>query len=457
MIKAIWFMVKVGVLVALALWVVENPGFVEMAWLDYKLRIHVGVFLIALVAIILLSIFLYRAIRTFVDFPKSFRRYQEVKRQDKGYRALTLGLTAVAAGDTKAAVYQAHRAAKLLGDDSGLALLLHAQAARLDGREEDAQESFVALLENDDAAFLGVRGLLQTALDAQDYPGALDLGRRALKIHPKQPWILKIVYDLEIRARDWEEARKTLYRAEKAGAVPGEKVSADRVAMLLAEAENFLDKDARTEALKKAKKAYQIDPNFVPAIAQLARLYNQTGKRRKAMAVIEKAWKTAPHPEFVKIWDALAASSRSKKPPGRRQWFEKLLEINPSAADGQLAAGEIALEEGLWGEARTHFKRAEELEPCAKLYRLFAELEERSSQNEEAAIMWLEKAAEAPPGKIWVCRETGHVYEQWHPIAQPHGAFNTIEWADPHGVAGADMLIGHGGMAGGLLEAPQQL
>ncbi len=95
MIKAIWFMVKVGVLVALALWVAENPGFVEMAWLDYKLRIHVGVFLIALIAVILLSIFLYRAIRTFVDFPKSFRRYQEVKHRDKGYRALTLGLTAV--------------------------------------------------------------------------------------------------------------------------------------------------------------------------------------------------------------------------------------------------------------------------------------------------------------------------------------------------------------------------
>ncbi|MCK5284704.1 MAG: heme biosynthesis protein HemY [Alphaproteobacteria bacterium] len=451
MIKPLWFMVKVGFLVALALWVVENPGFVEIEWLDYAIRIHIGLFLVLFIAVILLSIFIYRVIRTFVDFPKSFRRYKEINSRNKGYNALTLGLTAVAAGDTKSAISQARLANKYLDHKNGLVLLLQAQAARLDGREEDAHESFVALLENKEASFLGVRGLLQTALDLQNYEEALDFGRQALEMHPKQDWIIKTVYGLEIRQRDWGNARKTLVKAEKLRIITKEKAKSDRCVMFLAEAEILLEENKREEALNKFKKAYNLDSTFIPAITQLARFYNQAGNYRKAIAVIEKSWKYAPHPEFVKIWDDLRLSSRFKKKFGCLQWFKKLLSINPDVACGQLAAGEIALEEGLWGEARTYFKRAEELEPTMKLYRLLASLEERSSQNGESAIIWLEKAALAPVGKVWMCVETSRIYENWHPIAQPHGSFNTIEWCDSHNnITETGLFIGCKSMVDGF-------
>ena len=454
MIKALWFMVKVALLAALAVWVAERPGVVRLEWLDYRFTVHVGLFLLVSLLGVLLSIFIYNVIRTFVDFPKSYRRYLEIRQREKGYRALTLGLTAVAAGDTKIAVYQAHRVTKFLPEDRGLPLLLQAQAARLDGREEDARQSFIALLESPDAAFLGVRGLLQAALDMRNYPKALELAHQALKLHPKQKWILRIVYDLQIKLRDWAKARETLYRAEKAGAFLPDKARSDRVAMLLAEAEADMENNNRLAALEKAKKAIKYDPAFVPAVSLAARLYNQTGNRRKAVRLVEKIWAVNPHPEFIAIWDALAPAGQSKKPLERLNWLEKLLSINGDAPAGLIEAGRMAMEESLWGQARSYFTRAEALAPGASLYRHLAELEERSTKNEEAALAWLEKAAHAPPEKIWICSETGRIYERWHPIAPPHGAFNTIRWDLPQGVFYPALNDSQNLMAEALLEAP---
>ncbi len=431
MIRAVLFMVKVGLLVAAAVWVAERPGSISVEWLDYTFTIHVGLFLILLLVTMVLGMFLFRFLKTIADSPKTFSRYKQRRRREKGYRALTLGLTAVAAGDTKSAAYQAYRAGKFLPGDTGLPLLLKAQAARLEGREEEARESFAALLENKDAAFLGVRGLLQAALDLQNHPKALELAREALKLHPKQPWILRVVYDLEIKMKDWSAARKTLYRVEKSGALPAEKANSDRVAMLLAEADLDLENGFREEAFQKLKKAHKYDPLFIPAVQRLAKLYIQRRARRRAVTIIEKAWKGCPHPELVPLWDLAMPENKSGDPMVRLKWFERLLALNTESAEGQMAVARAAMDDGLWGEARSYLKMAERIKPSVRLYKMLAELEEREARNEEAVKKWLEKAAEAPQDKQWICRETGRTYSEWMPVAQPHGSFNTIVWDYP--------------------------
>ena len=456
MIKALWFMVKIGVLVALAIWVAERPGEVEIEWLNYTIRIHVGLFLFALLCLILLSIFIYNTIKTFVDFPKSYKRYREVKDFEKGYRALTLGLTSVAAGDVKHAAHQAERVGKLMPEDTGLALLLKAQAARMQGRDEQAQEAFAALLNDKDAAFLGARGLLQMALEMDDEEQAMALAYQALDIHPKQPWILMNVYEMEVRLRDWNKALETLRRAEKYGALSKAEALSDRVAILHVQAEDLLREGKRDEALKLMVLAHKLDKEFVPSIVLLARLTHQAGNRRRAVKLVEKAWANAPHPDLAKVWEDLISGDRSKKPLGRTQWFERLLSKNSSSAQGHIEAGRIATEQGLWGEARKHFERAQEIRPSAQLYHLWAALEERVGQNEEAIQMWLEKAEVAAPSPQWVCDVTGRAYGEWHPIAQPHGAFNTIQWSVPK-LASDVQRLARASNNDGALEAPKRL
>ena len=57
-----------------------------------------------------------------------------------------------------------------------------------------------------------------------------------------------------------------------------------------------------------------------------------------------------------------------------------------------------------------------------------------------------EKAADAAADKVWICRETGRIYDRWSPIAEPHGSFNTIVWGDsqtPH-PASVPTLVANG-------------
>ena len=434
MIRTILFLVKAALVIGALIWLSEQEGNVQIDWMEYTINAHVGLFLASLLVLILVSIFIYRLMRTIVDFPASYRYYSQNRAREKGYKALTLGLTAVAAGDTKAAVRQAEKARSLMPEDKGLPLLLEAQAARLDGREGDAQENFAKLVENKDTSFLGVRGLLQASLDVGDEKGALELARQALKIHPKQPWILRTVYDLEIATRQWSAADDTLKRAVKAGAITKERALSDRIAMALAIALAAEDEGLHDVASSQYREAMKLGNDVnVPAIVLAAEYYIRRNQNKKARVLVEKAWKKSPHAAMVDVWDQLMPDRDSSDALTRLKWFEKLVNINPSIARAQVAAGIAASDAALWGEARKFFKAAEEIRPSKELYKALAVLEDRASGNEEAARAWLEKAADVARERVWICRATGRIYPRWLPIAPPHGGFNTIEWDYPYG------------------------
>lgn len=436
MLRALFFLLKVAVLVVIAVWLAEQQGAVSFAWVDSagndnEINMHLGVFFVGALAVIILALTLFRVMKGIADFPKSLKRYRRENNKDKAFRALTLGLTAVAAGDVKAAKYQSYRVTKLLDEENGLSLLLSAQALRLQGKDEEANEQFVHLLENKDASFLGMRGLLQSALDQSDYDTALKISREALKLHPKQPWILKIVYDLEIRARDTEAALKTLYRAEKSKAVTKDQAASDRIAMLLYESDKDMEGGFREAARKKLEKAYKYNESNIPTVLRLARYYLQTGKRRKAVSLIEKAWAVNTHPDLLPLWASAGPPSKKNAASNNLRWFERLLAINTGSAEGQMAVAKAAMEAGLWGEAKNYLKMAEDIRTGKKLFRLYALLEEKTSNDPEQVQEWLGRAADAPSERCWICRETGHVYENWSAYAEPHGSFNTIVWDFP--------------------------
>lgn len=455
MFRALWFLVKLGALVALTVWVSSLPGTVMLQWLDYTMVIEVGFFLMAAVVVILCAIFIYNVIRTFVDLPASYMRYRDIQNREKGYRALTLGLTAVAAGDTKIAAKQAERATKLLKNDNGLPLLLRAQAARLQGQEEDALKSFAALLENKDAAFLGVRGLLQAALDHENHSKALDLARQALKIHPNQPWILNLVYDLEIKEHKWDDALQTLRRGRQLKTLSPAQAKSDEVAILIAKSNDQSSLTKNDEAIRSLQSALSINPGFSPTALRLAEIYLETNKRGKALKVIEKAWKSDPHPDLADFWCSMIPPKKAGDAMARMKWFVRLYKLRPKSARSNLEAGHVAMKEGLLGEARAYLTKAEKLEPTNELYKMLADLERLSGQGEEAAKAWLAKAENASPNRAWICKETGRHYKDWSPVAKPHGSFNTIEWASPELSVSAAPATFENMMTEALIEAPR--
>lgn len=431
MLRALWFLVQLFVIVVAAVWLLEQPGSLIIEFLDYKVTASFGIGLLVLAALILIAITVYKVLNGIVSIPKVLSRYKNESARQRGYRAMTRGFVAVAAGNAKDATKFSKETRRFLPNEQGLPLLLEAQAARLRGEEGKAKEIFRELLKDRDAAFFGIRGLLKSAIDEGNKIKALDYARQALALNPKQPWIIKTVYDLELQNRRWDNALETAKKGIRFKAISKERAVSDHIAILLHRAREDELAGLQIEAVKKLQQAYKMDKCFVPTFLALGKIYMEQEKNRKVKSMLEKIWKKNPHPDLVNFWRQLAPENTAKNPMKQLRFFEKVLALKPDSVEGQMAIARIAMEASLWGEAKAYLTAAEKIQPLAEIYRMRAEIEQQTTKNEDVVRTWLLQASEAPAGKVWHCRLTGHIYDRWSAIAEPHGSFNTIEWGYP--------------------------
>ncbi|MFA5592630.1 MAG: heme biosynthesis HemY N-terminal domain-containing protein [Micavibrio sp.] len=431
MLRALWFFIQIAIVVCAALWLIGQRGAVDIAWNNYEITLQLGIFLLLLAFFAFFSAIFFKFAGMVVGAPGAYTKRRVERNRKKGFQALTRGFVAIAAGDARKATSYARDVRRLLPDETGLPLLLEAQSARLRGEEGAARKSFEKLLGDKDAAFFGIRGLLKSSLDAGNVQEALTHANAALEKNPKQPWIIKSVYDLELQNHHWHAAYKTLAQARKYKAVDEEQARKDEIALLMILAEEDSIAGLEKGRFKKLERVLKLDPAFSPAIVKLGENYLARKKNRKVAALVERAWKMRPHPDLVALWDKLAPEDKASDNFRRLRWIEKLVDFKPDSAQAHLAAAKAAMEAGLFGEARAHVTMAESIRPSASVYRLYADLEEQTSRDASRTREWMEKAASAPPDFVWYCSLTGAIYERWSPVAEPHGSFNTIEWGNP--------------------------
>lgn len=432
MIRALWFLIKISVMVAGALWLLERPGEITLGMVGYTVTVQTGLFLLALLAGLIFLYFVFQVISAVFSLPSGISGYWARRRREKGWRDVTRGFVALAAGDARQADLFARRVQSALPEASGLALLLTAQTARINGREDEARTAFQALMKDKDAAYLGLRGLMHSAVEAKDSGQALTYARQALSLYPKKEKILKTAYELEIKNGHWDDALALLKRAEKMRAMTADAARSDRVALYVLQAEEKKKNGDDRAYTALIEKAYKNDPFFVPVVMRLAAIYKKDGKDRKIQGLVEKAFAAAPHPDLVTLWDEIIPVPAGEKDSMRvMRWYEKLVSLNTDTDLSHMAAARAALKENLLGEARAHLKQAEKIQASSALYRLKALIEEKAGSDAATIRTLVEKAADAPPTKTWVCCHTGQIYREWQPVALPHGSFNTMVWDYP--------------------------
>lgn len=406
MIRWLWFFAKIAVLASLAVWVANRPGTVAIDWLGYEITAPVGILFLAVLVLVALLLVLQRSFALLRQGPRRLWSSRGSRRREQGYRALTRGLVAVAAGDADTAARLARQAESLLNDPP-LTLLLSAQAAQLNGDETAARRYFEAMLDAKDTRFLGRRGLLTQALKRQDRPAALEHAREARALQPKSDWVLRALFELEVQAGAYDKADTVLQDAVRIGALPVEQGRDKRVALLIERARSASD---AKQALDFARRAHKLDPQSIPAAARYGVLLGEAGQGKRAAAVIRRLFETKPHADLAEAWETLAPQTT---PAATVAWMQTLAKSNPGALDAQLAVARTAIRAGIWGEARAWLTRVEAAHGTARVYRLFAELEQAQSNDAAAADAWLVKAANAPADRHWHCRDCGHVVHEW--------------------------------------------
>ncbi len=426
--RSLLIALKISLLVALAVWIVERPGTVTVEWLGWRLEeASVGLLILAAAVLVVIASLIYHGWRVLRGTPGGISRKLAGNKRQRGYKALSQGMAAVAAGDAAEAARCARRAETLLAEPP-LTRLLQAQAAQLNGDEDAARRYFQEMLEVPDTRFLGLRGLINQALKGGDDALALDYLRKARDLRPKAPWVLTTLFELAERQGELALADQALEAAGRIKALPAPESAHKRAVLALLKAQEREAAGDSDGARKEARRARKLAPDLLPAYLTLARLALAAGRAREAQKILEDAWSRSPHPELATLYRLSLADI---EPIEALRRLERLAARNASHPESHIALAEAALAAKLWGQGRRHLGAIADDLATARVCRLWAALEESENGPGEAVRHWLERSLAAPPDALWLCDTCGTQAYAWRAHCGHCGTFDSLTWRPP--------------------------
>ena len=426
MIQTFFILVVSFFAVFIAIEVADIPGEVLFIWEGWRVVAPIPILFLSAFTLGLVLILIFSLWRGLWIAPARLVAAYKQSRQERGYRALTQGMVAVAAGDANEARRQAKRA-EALSDAPPLTMLLAAQAAQLQGEEEAATAYFRDMLKTEETAFLGLRGLLIQAQKSGNNDEALKLAARAHRLKPKTSWVLNTMYDLHTSRQNWVEASRALDGLVKIGIVKRKVANRRKAAMELikiADAKARGDEHARLAGSRVANK---LSRDWVPSTIGLAETLADLNKTRQARRLIEKSWVKTPHPDLLEVYGSCLSEDN---PIQRLNRIERLVAKNPSHRESRVALAEAMIEANLWGPARIHLVALLEKGETVNLCRLMAKLEEAENKESGLSSDWLRRIPNAIPDARWCCGECDHVSMDFLPNCPGCRSLGSFEWRE---------------------------
>ncbi len=399
------------------------------------------VLFVALWAILTVSGLVVAFVRFLNGDDNALRRYFDRNRERKGYRALSEGIMALAAGEPKSALAQASKAERYL-DSPELTTILVAQAAEAAGDRYRASEAYKRLLSHPQSRFIGVRGLMNQKIAEGDTETALKLAEKAFALKPRNAEVQDALLELQSRKGDWKGARNVLNAKARQGLLPKEVHRRRDAVMALQEAKGLIEKDASIETREAAIAANKASPDLIPAAAMAARAYIADGRPKYATRVLTKAWEAQPHPDLAA---AFAEIEPAESPQERLKRFGALLKIRPEHPETKMLAAELNIAAEDFPGARRALGDLTDTRPTARALTIMAAIERGEGKDDAVVRGWLTRALTASRGPQWVCDNCHQVAADWSPVCPHCNGFDTLSWREPPEGAvsmphGAEML-----------------
>ena len=426
MIRLLWTLAKIGVVVAAAVWLAQRPGAVELRLGNLVIEAPTGAILVGLLFFGLLAAFAYRFWLAVRRAPQAMRFGRAGRRRERGYRALSLGMVAVAAGAADEARRRAREADRLL-DGAPLTLLLAAQAAQLGGDDSAARRFFQAMVDEPETSLLGLRGLMAQANRSGDRDEALAIAARAQKERPGTPWVLEALFDLRTANGDWNGASAALEALAGRKLVRGEDLRRRRAVIAVERSRLAEERGDKGSALSHARTAWKLDPALPAAAARLARLEGAAGHGSRAEKLLRDGWTKAPHPLLGETLEALWSRLT---PAVRFTQGQRLLKGDIERPETRSMLADLALAAGQQAEARKLVEPLAGEGASARICRQMASIAVGEGDT-AGARNWLARARLAPADPAWFCRACSAVSAEWHGTCPQCGVFDSLEWRPP--------------------------
>jgi len=315
------FLSSTGIVAA---WISENPGSVTIEWFHYRIDTSFGFLLLLSLLIAVTIAYAYIVLRRIILAPERFANRRSNRSYEKGLVELTYSVASLAASDVETAEKHAKKAEKILGR-TPLTLLLSAQISKSQGDDAKTRALLEQMLDHKETEYLAARSLSDSA-SQNHLPTALAMAKRAEAINPQG---VAQVIDLQIRLGAWQEA---LYAVDKAHVARAEKRRYKSM-IYLEQGTQALDAAHPESALAAARLALKYAPKSISVTVFAARTMTANHQQQKAIKLITKKWKEAPHPDLAEAFRAVIAGEPREK---QMKLMKKLASYHPDAEENAI-------------------------------------------------------------------------------------------------------------------------
>ncbi len=430
MVRVLLYLAVFAALAVGAVWLADRPGEVSVVWQGWRIDTSVALAAIAVVMLALLTMLGFGLLRFFLGLPSAFSFASRARRRARGFEAVSRGMVAIGAGDPVAAGRHAVDARRFAGSEP-LTLLLEAQAAQLSGDRGRAEAAFKAMLDKPETRVLGLRGLFVEAKRRGDMAAARAFADDAVRRSPSLAWANDALLDFHTNAGDWQAARTAVER--RAALRLADKADAKRQRAVLLAAEALEARgNAPEKALAAALEAVKLAPGLTPAAALAGRMLAERGDVRKAVKLLEAAWKEVSHPDLAAAYLDVRPGDSAQDRLVRATTLAKL---RPADPEGVLALAGAAIHARDFAKARSTLKPLLAGGASVRACLLMAELEEAEHGAAGRVREWLARATRAPRDAAWVA--DGLVSDHWMPVSPISGRLDAFVWTVPPATLGS--------------------
>lgn len=388
MFRSIIIFFKIGLLTALAIWLVNNTGRVEITLSDYSIETSLSVVVLGLLILATLIYFIRNFIKKIFNTKERVSDFFYNRKQRVAYKALLSSLSFIETGDTDNKIINIEKV-KDFYNGKELFDYFKAKLCLLLGDNSGAEYYYKKLLEVSEAKFLALYGLIRINQRKEDYKSALLLADDAYKIQPSSFWLLETLFNLLVKNECFQRAQIILSKMHNLNYLTKDQLNT-KSALLWVDYTKKIKEYTLQE--KYLKKAYGIAPKLYEVVIPYVNCLNNLGKKKYADKILKKIWIISPNYKVVDTFVNINKSIDSVQLAKKVADFCKLV---PENKDIHLILARVYLDAKLWGKTRVQLKKFKPEELTIKICRMFAELEISENKNYSAANKWLERAVNA--------------------------------------------------------------
>jgi HemY protein len=417
LLRWIRLLLLIGLTTACGLWLANHPGELQLDLMGYRISTAFWVMLLTVIALAGVGFFtLWLCLRLYYAC-SLFASRRTLAHQQKGMEALTRTIAALSLRDYSSASTHLKQSSRLLGETLPLNLLLQAHISSKTGDKPVTVAALNAMQSSPETRFLALTSLSSMANRERDISTALRYAKEAYTLRPTNLQTAMHYLGLLVKTHAFAEAL-ALTKAMR-----GQRVlSKDEYQRVTARA--LVCQHQRTPDPALLAKAFDLDAGFPPAYGHIV-ADHQNGNPKRALKLLYRAWKIAPHPELVELllhyFDDAPATQQMKR-------ASRLVQYHPQHLESHLAIAQVSMAAKQWELARNHLKAALSLAPQMRVFRLLATLEEQGFHDDIAASLWLKRLQHADPDPTWHCGECGHSSRHWQAHCEACDAFDRSVW-----------------------------